>query len=162
MGIGFPTPTTIIAADVNVHNYDASVGQKPSSESLAVVLSAQQEAILLAIASALGGASGINQFGTNTGTSGSWATIVTKTVLAGQTLNVQGFTAWGDADAEWSLEKSSGQIGGGRTSPSKLMDIVRYVEPVVVVGPDTVTMRARHWYAGKTVNFYTNLEWRVS
>ena len=162
MGIGFPTPTTVVVADINAHNYDASIGQKGNSESLAVALSVEQQALLQAIASALGASVGTNQFGTNTGTSGAWTTVVTKTVLLGQVLSVHGFTAWGDADAEWSLEKSSGQIGGGRSTPSDLMACARYVEPVVVVGPDTVTLRARHWYAGKTVNFYTNLEWRVS
>ena len=163
MGIGFPTPTTIIAADVNAHNYDASTGQKATSESLSVVLSAEQEAILAAIAAALGagGTGGFNTFNTDSTADGSWKTLITKTVLAGQKMYIAGFTVWGDADAAWSLEKTSGQIGGTRTSPSKLSDPIRYSENIEVVGPDTVTLKVRHWYTGKTIDFYANLEGRI-
>jgi hypothetical protein len=162
MGIGFPTPTTIIAADVNVHNYDASIGQKTTSESLAVVLSAEQQAILQAISDALGAsAGGFNAFDTKPAASGSWITVLSKSIVSGEKMCVKGFVVWGDADAEWSLEKSSTQIGGIRTAPSALSRTVKYDECIEVVGPDTVTIKVRHWYTGHTGDFYANLEGRI-
>jgi hypothetical protein len=160
MGLGFPQPTTIVAADVNCHNYDASIGQKTNSESLAVTLSTEQDTPLQAIATALGAsAGGFNEFGDAPSTPDStWTTVVSKSVLTGETMTVDGFKVWGDSDAEWSLEKTSGQIGGTRTSPSHMADNACYEHGIKVVGPDTVTIKVRHWYVGKTINFYANLE----
>jgi len=102
-----------------------------------------------------------NQFGATSTIDGSWSTIITKSILAGETLCVLGFTVWGDADAEWSLEKTSAQIGGVRTSPSRLSETVIYKVGPKVVGPDVVTIKVKHYYSGKTVDFYTNLESRI-
>jgi len=162
MGIGFPEPTAVIVADVNVHNYDASIGQKDNAESLAVTLSTDQETILQSIATAVGGGSGgFNAFNTAPLTDGSFGTVVSKAVLLGETMEICGFNVWGDSDAEWSLEKTSGQIGGTRTSPSNLADQVSYEQCISVVGPDTVTIKARHWYVSETVDFYANLLGRI-
>lgn len=160
MGLGFPEPTAVVVADVNCHNYDSTIGQKSNSESLAVSLSTEQDATLQAIAAALGAhTGGFNTFGPALSTPASTPTlVVTKTVLDGHTLSVNGFKCWGDADAEWSLEKTSGQIGGTRTSPSRLSGCVAYEDPIKVVGPDVVTLKVTHWYSGKSVNFYANLE----
>jgi len=164
MGIGFPQPTAVVVADVNCHNYDASIGQKANSESLAVALSTEQQALLQAIATALGAtvSGSFNTFGTIPTLNGSWATVITKTVLAGQTASMGGFNVWGDADAEWSLEKTSGQIGGTRTSPSHLAGSVCYETHLTVAGPDTITLKVKHHYGGKTVDFYANLEGRIA
>jgi len=102
-------------------------------------------------------AGGENKFGTTPTLDGLWATVVTHTVLAGETYDVCGFSVWGDADAEWALLVGATQKGGARTSPSKLMESVDYSQNIVVTGPATVTIKAKHWYAGKTINFYANL-----
>lgn len=106
--------------------------------------------------------SGVNVFGHQAVVQGLWVTVANKVILAGESFNATGFIAWGDADAEWSLEKTSGQMGGIRTSPSRLSEEVRYEEPITVVGPDTVSLKVKHWYAGKTVDFYANLEGEIS
>ena len=92
MGIGFPEPTAVIVADVNVHNYDASVGQKDNAESLAVTLSTDQEAILQAIAVAVGGTFvGFHAFNTAPISDGSFEIVVSKAILLGETMEIQGF-----------------------------------------------------------------------
>jgi hypothetical protein len=148
---------------LTIRNPDGSVGLIPESDAATVNLSQEQKQILQNIASAVGGGSGgFNLYGQSLSTAkGSWATVVTKSVLAGETLSIDGFHVWGDADAEWSLEKISGQIGGTRTSASKLSDPVAYKDAIQVVGPDTVTIKVYHWYTGKTVNFRANLEGRI-
>jgi hypothetical protein len=146
-----------------VHNHDGTIGILPEAESLSVNLSVEQKAILQAIAAAVGaGPGGFNLYGEALATpEGSWTEVASVTVLVGETLSMDGLTVWGDADAEWSLEKTSGQIGGARTSPSNLLGVVRYETPITVVGPDVVKLKVYHWYTGKTVNFRTNLEGRI-
>jgi hypothetical protein len=104
---------------------------------------------------------GINKFGTSSTLDGIWVTVVSQTVLTGETFDARGFEVWGDADAEWSLEAGSTQIGGTRTSPSMLAHSVGYANVIPVAGPIVVSLKARHWYPSKTVGFSANLEGRL-
>lgn len=103
---------------------------------------------------------GVNKFGTTSIAKDTWSIVVAQAIPSGVTFSISGFLAWGDADAEWSLEKTSGQIGGTRTSPSKLFESVEYIEELQVAGPDTVTLYVKHHY-NHTINFYSNLEGRL-
>lgn len=109
------------------------------------------------VVSAAAGA-GENKFGSSSMLDGVWHTIVAHTVLAGEKYDISGFQAWGDADAEWRIMVGAAQVGGARTSPSRLMEVVSYPYNIHITGPASVVMQAKHWYASKTINFYASLE----
>ena len=104
MGIGFPEPTAVVAADVNCHNYDASIGTKGQSESLAVTLCTEDKATLAAIA---GGGMGtpVVEYDENASVAGnSTVTVVTYTVPAGKKFVLRHAAAAGNNIATYRLK----------------------------------------------------------
>ena len=158
-----PIGDTIVLPPLpNPDNYRGLLILGKGASNVACPLSFDVSGALIVTATSPTASNGFNNFGTNSTLDSLWTSVVSKTILISQTLCVEGFNVWGDSDAEWTLLKTSGQIGGTRTSPSKVSDIINFTQPIQVVGPDTVTLKVKHFYTGKTINFYSNLFGRIT
>lgn len=89
--------------------------------------------------------SGLNKFGTATVVPVTPTVIVTYTVPVGATLNIGNMNVWGDVDAEWVLTVDGNQVGGTRTSPSKLSEDVRYFVTIQAVSGSVVQIQGMHY-----------------
>jgi hypothetical protein len=100
----------------------------------------------------------VNQYAENTTVpSGVLTTILTYTVPAGKTLNIDGMYGWGQADGEFLIKVDSVVVGGGWSSPSfRTLNIDYSSAPIPANAGQVVTINVTQYYSS-TQDFKANL-----
>ena len=88
--------------------------------------------------------------------------ILSYTVSAGQTLNIDSVELWGDYFGEWFIRINGSQKGGTNLSAAERSKNLDYQDaPIVANEGDVVTISVQHQYMG-LVGFHVNLMGRIS
>jgi len=107
-----------------------------------------------------GGTSGtpVNKYAENTTVPSSTLTaIVSYTVPAGKTLNINGIYGWGTSDGEFTIKVDSTVVGGGWSSPSfRTLHLDYESAPIPATAGQVVTVNVTQYYIA-TQDFKANL-----